>query len=58
MDKDSKDEANYRDGHGERRCANCTMFRPPASCTAVEGKIIPSGLCDYFKRKSARTIVS
>ena len=51
MAKDSKTVANYRAGTPNKRCALCTMFRPPASCTAVRGPIDPDDVCDYFKRK-------
>lgn len=47
--KSSKAEADYRQGKGERRCANCSMFRPPHGCTAVSGEIDRDMLCDYFK---------
>jgi hypothetical protein len=49
--KATKEQANYRDGTDERHCSICTMFRPPASCSSVEGEIAPQKLCDYFKRK-------
>jgi len=42
--------ANYRAGSGDRRCKNCTMFRPPGSCTAVQSPIKPEDVCDYFQR--------
>lgn len=50
-EKSTKKEANYRVGNQYKHCADCTMFRQPNACTAVEGNISPSGLCDYFKRK-------
>jgi len=53
MAKASKAEAHYRDGSLTKRCGKCTMFRPPHGCTAVEGEIEASGLCDYFERKRA-----
>lgn len=31
------------------RCAGCTMFQPPSSCTAVDGTISPHGWCRLFK---------
>jgi hypothetical protein len=30
------------------RCAFCTFFRPPASCTVVQGVITPQGWCKFF----------
>lgn len=47
----SKKDVDYRVGTEDECCKKCTMFRPPSSCTLVEGKIKPTGLCDYFKRK-------
>lgn len=49
--KESKAKVHYRGGHGDHYCRNCTMFRSPNACTAVEGYISPEGLCDLFKRK-------
>lgn len=49
--KATKAEADYRDGTPEEHCGKCTMFRQPKSCTAVEGVIRYSGVCDYFKSK-------
>lgn len=54
--KATKAEANYRPGADPTICANCTMFveayRGPHGCTAVEGRISPHGLCDYFEPKA------
>lgn len=50
--KASKFEANYRDGKGDKRCENCTMFRPPSGCTAVQGTIREDMLCDFFNPKA------
>lgn len=49
--KSSKAEADYRDGSPAEHCGICTMFRPPKSCTAVEGVIRFGGVCDYFDKK-------
>lgn len=49
--KATKEAADYRPGSDGTKCKNCTMFIPPASCSAVQGKISPQGLCDYFRRK-------
>lgn len=48
----SKKDADYRKGTPAEHCGNCTMFRPPKSCTLVEGVITFGGVCDYFKKKS------
>jgi hypothetical protein len=50
-DKPSHEEAHYRPGEGDQRCANCTMFRPPAHCTAIEDPVRADMLCDYFELK-------
>lgn len=49
-EKATKAHAHYRAGDDHRRCALCTMFRPPHGCTAVKGSISSRGLCDYFHR--------
>lgn len=49
--KASKAEADYRGGYDETVCRNCTMYRPPGECTAVQGYIKPEAVCDYFERK-------
>ncbi len=51
--KATKAKAHYRIGNKAKRCGICTMFRPPHSCTSVEGTIRPGGLCDYFEAKAA-----
>ena len=47
----SQEEADYtEDGPIEaERCRHCTMFRPPDSCTLVEGDIHPAGHCRFFE---------
>lgn len=47
----SKADADYRKGTPEEHCGICTMFRPPKSCTLVDGIIRFSDVCDYFKEK-------
>jgi hypothetical protein len=32
-----------------QRCAECTMFQPPAACTLVNGMISPNGHCRYYR---------
>ena len=50
--KVSKATAHYRMSvKPNRKCALCTMFRPPHDCTAVEGEISAQAVCDYFERK-------
>jgi hypothetical protein len=49
--KKSKAEAIYvkHPVNGDE-CGDCTMFRAPGNCTAVEGTISPNGHCKYFER--------
>jgi hypothetical protein len=52
--KQDKAEVDYRGPFMERpnfqRCDDCTMFRRPASCSAVSGVIDPGGWCKLFER--------
>jgi hypothetical protein len=48
-DKPEKDEADYRQAEGERRCGNCTMFRAPSHCTTIQDPVRADMLCDYFE---------
>lgn len=50
-EKASKASVHYRTGSGNRRCGTCSMFREPASCTAVEGKIASDDVCDIWEKK-------
>lgn len=44
--------ASYRDApKGNEDCANCTLFRAPASCTLVDGKIDSKGWCRFYSKK-------
>ena len=56
MAKVSKAAASYRDRSpkGDQQCAGCTMFQPPAACTAVEGQIARRGWCAFFKRQATQ----
>jgi hypothetical protein len=49
----AKSTAHYRMAANpdKRRCAVCTMFRAPSSCTSVRGEISPNADCDFFKHK-------
>lgn len=53
--KASKASVRYqtspRDGH---KCEGCSMWRPPASCTAVHGTISPKGWCKLWERVGAK----
>jgi len=37
--------------HGEERCGNCVMFRPPNACTDVAGTIVRNGWCKIWAAK-------
>ncbi|HVI05778.1 MAG TPA: hypothetical protein VM711_06755, partial [Sphingomicrobium sp.] len=51
--KVSKRTVDYQDKpKGQAHCANCAFFRPPSSCSNVEGPINPSGWCALFKAKT------
>lgn len=53
--KASKAVANYVNHPvNDRTCSECTMFRAPGSCTAVEGSISPNGHCKYWEEKSGK----
>lgn len=54
-EKATKSEAHYRKGSPSKHCGLCTMFRPPHDCTAVDGTIEPTDVCDYFKRAFSRS---
>lgn len=50
-EKSTKDEAHYRVGEGEQRCANCTMYREPHGCVATQDPVSADMLCDHFELK-------
>ena len=53
--KATKSAASYRDTpRGEECCEDCTMWRPPASCTSVDGQIKRKGWCAYFKKAKGK----
>lgn len=48
--KHTKVEARYVDHPvAKHRCDQCTMWRPPHGCSAVEGVIKPFGFCKWWK---------
>ncbi len=49
--KVSKESVDYGPGIKQRRCALCTMFRKPQSCTLVAGWIDEDDVCKEFERK-------
>lgn len=54
----TKKEANYRETDGQKRCGNCSMFRPwkkdqrsQGGCTLVVGIINSEDTCDHWEKK-------
>lgn len=33
-------------------CANCALFKAPATCTLVDGVVSPTGWCRFYSKKS------
>ena len=50
---DNKKQFKYQDKPGPhgQKCSGCRLFRPPASCTVVHGKISPNGWCIAWVKK-------
>jgi High potential iron-sulfur protein len=47
--KMTQQQARYQDRPNEwQSCAACTLFRPPSSCTVVDGTISATGWCTAF----------
>lgn len=47
-----KAAVGYQDTpHGNQRCDNCALFRPPRACLSVEGDISPQGWCRIWVAK-------
>jgi hypothetical protein len=38
---------------GNENCANCAVFKPPSSCTLVDGTITPTGWCRFYAKKDS-----
>lgn len=38
---------------GDQSCANCALFKAPASCTLVDGDIAETGWCRFFSKKTS-----
>ena len=52
LEKIGKEEAGYQAyPKGSEKCLDCTMFRPPHSCTLVKGAISSSAWCEHFDPK-------
>ncbi len=39
-------------GPGGKKCSGCALFKPPAACSVVKGKISPNGYCIAFAPKA------
>jgi hypothetical protein len=47
--KISKGAVAYQDQpDGDKECAKCAQFEPPAACKLVDGPISPQGYCRLF----------
>ena len=50
--KQSQQEANYREGNPQRSCGLCGSFdSKDHGCDTVEGDISPFGYCDSYERQ-------
>jgi hypothetical protein len=41
-------QATPKDGQA---CANCALYRAPASCTLIDGNVAPTGWCRFYAKK-------
>lgn len=49
----TKKQYKYQDHPGPKgKCSACALFKPPASCQVVKGKISPNGYCIAFSPKA------
>jgi hypothetical protein len=50
---DNKAQFKYQDkpGKGGEKCSGCKLFKPPAACQVVTGKISPNGWCVAWAKK-------
>ena len=50
---DNKKQFKYQDKPGPhgQKCSGCRLFRPPAACQVVTGKISPNGWCIAWVKK-------
>lgn len=50
--KMSQKAAAYQTGpKGSENCANCALFKAPASCTLIDGNVVQTGWCRYYSKK-------
>jgi hypothetical protein len=50
---DNKAQFKYQDkpGPNGQKCSGCRLFKPPAACQIVTGKISPNGWCTAWVKK-------
>lgn len=53
-DAATRKQYKYQDkpGKGGQKCSGCALFKPPAKCTVVPGKISPNGWCIAYAPKA------
>ncbi len=39
--------------NGAKKCSKCALFKAPAACNVVKGKISPNGYCIAFAPKAS-----
>lgn len=50
--KMSQKVAEYQTGPKDgQSCANCALYRAPASCTLIDGAVTPTGYCRFYSKK-------
>jgi len=51
--KMAQSAAGYQDKpKGDQSCSSCALFKPPSSCSLVDGTISSSGWCRFYSKKS------
>jgi hypothetical protein len=50
--KTAKPAVKYQESpNNGQKCADCTFFQAPGSCTVVDGTISPNGWCSLYSKK-------
>ena len=50
--KMSQKVAEYQAGPKDgQSCANCALYKAPASCTLIDGNVVPTGWCRFYSKK-------
>lgn len=55
IDKTTKSDADYTNYSRSKHCEDCTMFRPPGTCTKVAGDISMVGTCRLWSSAAVVT---